>query len=82
MIPDPAAKAPSDCPKYRMGGQLGRKIRVPVKHRRPHLSEGAYWSQLLREAEEGVAFFWSRRGGRPPGSSFGDTFVFGKGVGA
>lgn len=59
-----------------------RKYRLPVKHRRARLSETAYWAQVLREAEAGVAFFWSKRGGRPSGSSFGDSFVFGKGAGA
>lgn len=60
---------------------VGRKYRLPVKHRRSVTGFDVSWEQIGREVDAACEMFWAKRGGRPGGSSFGDTFNFGKGVG-
>lgn len=60
-----------------LGGQVSRKYRLPVKHRR-QAAPAVSWAQIAREVEVAVDRFWEKRGGLPSGG----VFRFGKGVGA
>ena len=60
--------------RVKTGGNLARHFKAPPRARRG--ARDVPQDRLYEDIQRGIAYFWSKRGGRPTTGTFGDTFKF------